>query len=64
MASPSRAGRGSRVVRTRRRRGRGYLELEAEANGVVSIAFFGLVAEFVGKGYGDAFLTEETRLAS
>jgi GNAT superfamily N-acetyltransferase len=41
----------------------GYLELETEADGVVGITFFGLVPEFVGKGFGGAFLTDATRLA-
>jgi GNAT superfamily N-acetyltransferase len=41
----------------------GYLELEAEGDGVVGITFFGLVPEFIGKGYGGAFLTEATQLA-
>jgi GNAT superfamily N-acetyltransferase len=41
----------------------GYLELEAEADGVVGITFFGLVPEFLGECYGGAFLTEATRLA-
>lgn len=41
----------------------GYLELEAEADGVVGIAFFGLVPELVGKGFGGAFLTQATSLA-
>lgn len=41
----------------------GYLELEAEADRSVGITFFGLVPEFVGKGFGGAFLTEATRLA-
>lgn len=41
----------------------GYLELEAERDGNVGITFFGLVPEFVGKGFGGAFLTEATKLA-
>lgn len=41
----------------------GYLELEAEGDGDVGIAFFGLVPEFVGKGFGGALLTAATKLA-
>ena len=41
----------------------GYLELEAEADGNVGITFFGLVPEFVGEGFGGAFLTDASRLA-
>jgi GNAT superfamily N-acetyltransferase len=41
----------------------GYLELEAKADGDVGITFFGLVPEFVGEGFGGAFLTEATKLA-
>jgi GNAT superfamily N-acetyltransferase len=41
----------------------GYLELEADEDGNVGIAFFGLVPEFVGKGFGGAFLTAATKLA-
>jgi GNAT superfamily N-acetyltransferase len=41
----------------------GYLELEADRDGNVGIAFFGLVPEFVGKGFGGAFLTAATKLA-
>ena len=41
----------------------GYVELEAGADGSVGITFFGLVPEFVGKGFGGAFLTDATRLA-
>lgn len=41
----------------------GLVELEAEPNGVVGIVVFGLVPEFVGRGFGGAFLTLATRLA-
>ncbi|MDQ4025288.1 MAG: acetyltransferase [Actinomycetota bacterium] len=41
----------------------GLVELESEANGDVGIVVFGLVPEFVGKGFGGAFLTVATRLA-
>ena len=41
----------------------GLVELEAEGNGHVGILFFGLVPEFVGNGFGGAFLTLATRLA-
>jgi GNAT superfamily N-acetyltransferase len=41
----------------------GYLELEAEGDGNVGITFFGLVPEFVGKGFGGAFLAAATKLA-
>jgi GNAT superfamily N-acetyltransferase len=41
----------------------GLVELEAEPNGDVGIVVFGLVSEFVGKGFGGAFLAGATRLA-
>lgn len=41
----------------------GLLELEAEPNGNVGIVIFGLVPEFLGKGFGGAFLTLATQLA-
>jgi GNAT superfamily N-acetyltransferase len=41
----------------------GLAELEAESNGDVGLVVFGLVPEFVGKGFGAAFLTLVTRLA-
>jgi RimJ/RimL family protein N-acetyltransferase len=41
----------------------GFVELEAERDGDVGIIVFGLVPEFVGKGYGGEFLTLATRLA-
>jgi RimJ/RimL family protein N-acetyltransferase len=41
----------------------GLVELEAESNGDVGIVVFGLVPEFVGRGFGGALLTLATRLA-
>lgn len=41
----------------------GLAELEVESNGDVGLVVFGLVPEFVGKGFGAAFLTLVTRLA-
>jgi GNAT superfamily N-acetyltransferase len=41
----------------------GLIELEAELIGDVGIVVFGLVPEFVGKGFGGEFLTIATRLA-
>jgi GNAT superfamily N-acetyltransferase len=41
----------------------GFVELEAEANGAVGIVVFGLVPEFVGKGFGGAFLTQTAETA-
>jgi GNAT superfamily N-acetyltransferase len=41
----------------------GLVELEAEPNGDVGIVVFGLVPEFVGKGFGGTLLTVATRLA-
>jgi GNAT superfamily N-acetyltransferase len=41
----------------------GYLELEVDRDGSVGIAFFGLVPELVGKGFGGTFLTAATKLA-
>jgi GNAT superfamily N-acetyltransferase len=41
----------------------GLVELEANPSGDVGIVVFGLVPEFVGKGFGGAFLTLATRLA-
>jgi GNAT superfamily N-acetyltransferase len=41
----------------------GLVELEAEPDGDVGIVVFGLVPEFVGRGFGGAFLTLATRLA-
>jgi GNAT superfamily N-acetyltransferase len=41
----------------------GYVELEAETDGKLGTTFFGLVPEFVVKGFGGAFLTAATELA-
>jgi GNAT superfamily N-acetyltransferase len=41
----------------------GFVELEAEPDGDVGIVVFGLVPEFVGKGFGGAFLTRVTETA-
>jgi RimJ/RimL family protein N-acetyltransferase len=41
----------------------GLVELEAEPNGDVGIVVFGLVPDFVGKGFGGALLTLATQLA-
>ena len=41
----------------------GLVELEAGPNDDVGIVVFGLVPEFIGKGFGAAFLTQSTRLA-
>jgi GNAT superfamily N-acetyltransferase len=41
----------------------GFVELESELTGDVGIVVFGLVPEFVGRGFGGAFLTLATRLA-
>jgi GNAT superfamily N-acetyltransferase len=41
----------------------GLVELEAEPNGDMGIVVFGLVPEFVGRGFGGEFLTVATRLA-
>ena len=41
----------------------GFVELESESNGDVGIVVFGLVPEFVGRGFGGALLTLATRLA-
>ena len=41
----------------------GFVELEAQSNGDVGIVVFGLVPEFVGRGFGGAFLTLVTQLA-
>ncbi|MBE9170055.1 GNAT family N-acetyltransferase [Pleurocapsales cyanobacterium LEGE 06147] len=35
----------------------GYFELEAQSNGDVEIAYFGLLPRFIGKGLGGYFLT-------
>jgi GNAT superfamily N-acetyltransferase len=41
----------------------GFVELEAEPNGDVGIVVFGLVPEFVGKGFGGALLARATETA-
>jgi GNAT superfamily N-acetyltransferase len=41
----------------------GWVELEAEPTGDVGITYFGLVPEFIGKGFGGALLTLATQLA-
>jgi GNAT superfamily N-acetyltransferase len=41
----------------------GLVELEAEPNGDVGIVVFGLLSEFVGKGFGGALLTWATETA-
>jgi GNAT superfamily N-acetyltransferase len=41
----------------------GFVELEAEPDGDVGITYFGLVPEFVGRGFGGALLTLATELA-
>jgi GNAT superfamily N-acetyltransferase len=41
----------------------GFVELEAEPNGDVGIVVFGLVPEFIGKGFGGTFLTLATETA-
>ena len=41
----------------------GLVELEADPDGTVGIVVFGLVPEFIGRGFGGPFLTVVTRLA-
>jgi GNAT superfamily N-acetyltransferase len=41
----------------------GFVELESESTGDVGIVVFGLVPEFVGRGFGGVFLTLAARLA-
>ena len=41
----------------------GFVELEAAPPGTVGIVVFGLVPEFVGRGFGGELLTRATRLA-
>jgi GNAT superfamily N-acetyltransferase len=41
----------------------GLVELEAEPSGDVGITYFGLIPEFIGRGFGGALLTMATDLA-
>jgi len=41
----------------------GYVELDAQPDGVVEIAFFGLLADFIGRGIGGHLLTVGTARA-
>lgn len=41
----------------------GYFELRNEGDGAVEIAYFGLLPEFVGRGWGKFLLTEAVRAA-
>jgi GNAT superfamily N-acetyltransferase len=41
----------------------GLVELELDPSGDVGIVVFGLVPEFIGRGFGGAFLTATVRLA-
>jgi GNAT superfamily N-acetyltransferase len=41
----------------------GLLELEADPEASVGIVILGLLPEFLGKGFGGAFLASATRLA-
>lgn len=41
----------------------GYFELEAQANGDVEIAYFGLLPQFIGQGLGGYLLTRAIQLA-
>jgi GNAT superfamily N-acetyltransferase len=41
----------------------GFVELEAAPDGVVGIVVFGLVPEFIGRGFGGVFLTRATETA-
>jgi GNAT superfamily N-acetyltransferase len=41
----------------------GLVELEADADDTVGIVVFGLVPEFIGRGFGGPFLTLATQLA-
>jgi ribosomal protein S18 acetylase RimI-like enzyme len=41
----------------------GYFELKAGADGSVEIAYFGLLPEFIGRGYGKHLLTEAVERA-
>ncbi len=41
----------------------GYFELEGQANGSTEICYFGLLPEFIGKGYGRALLQDAIQKA-
>lgn len=41
----------------------GYFELRADLDGAVEIAYFGLLPEFLGRGWGKFLLTESVRAA-
>jgi GNAT superfamily N-acetyltransferase len=41
----------------------GYFELKKDADGSVEIAYFGLLPEYVGRGWGGFLLTEAVRAA-
>ena len=41
----------------------GYFELERQEGNVIEVAYFGLLEQFAGKGYGGHLLTEATREA-
>ena len=41
----------------------GYFELKADGEGGVEIAYFGLLPEFIGRGYGKYLLTEAVERA-
>jgi GNAT superfamily N-acetyltransferase len=41
----------------------GYFELKAASDGSVEIAYFGLLPEFIGRGYGKHLLTEAVERA-
>lgn len=45
------------------RTGVGYAELSTDANGATEIVYFGLQADFVGKGLGGAALTKMVEIA-
>ena len=41
----------------------GFALLDVQADGVVELRYFGFLAEFIGRGFGGAFLAETTRRA-
>ncbi len=41
----------------------GYFELEKQKDGNVEIAYFGLISEFIGQGYGRSLLEDAIRTA-